>query len=220
MEDLMKRGGLWCLVVLALLSLAAMPALAGSKSTTSGLICTVPTLATGASGVGSDSSTDYSNGTAVKCFLGAGGKNFDLVTYSSGRTFTFSFASGADQATAAQASLPATLNAEVDAYGINYWGQYLNMAIGTTAQVQMDVQFHWGGGTTTYELSYSCLAVTRTAFTNWVITSVPDGSNEHAVPCLITSGGSKATLSKIRRNSVQGFGEVSMPITIEFSPKP
>jgi len=102
----------------------------------------------------------------------------------------------------------------VDAYGINYFGQYLSMQIGSTAQVQMDVQFHYGGGSTTYELSYSCLAVRRTQFNTWVLTSGdPDGGNVRAVPCL----SNKATLSKIRRNSGQVFGDVTMPVTIEFS---
>lgn len=212
----MKRGYQWCLAVLVVLSIAATPAFAGAKSTTSGLICTVATLQPGASGVGHDGNPDYTNGSAVKCFLGAGGKNFDLVTYSSGRTFTFNFASD-DHDVAGQASLPLIpFQAEVDAFGINYYSQYVNMAVGTTAQVQMDLEFHYGGGTTTYELSYSCLAVTRTSTSTWTITSESDFSNIYAVPCL----SNKATLNKIRRKFTQGFGEVSMPITIHFSPKP
>lgn len=216
MEAHMKRGLLWSLVAVVVLSVATTPAMAAGK--TNGLTCTVPTLQAGASGVGSDGNTDYSNGGtkgSVKCFLGAGGKNFDLVTYSTGRKLTFSFAAGADQSLAALAGLEPSFTAEVDAYGINYYSQYLNMGIGTTAQVQMDVQFHYGGGSTTYELSYACLAVRRTAFSTWVITSEPDGSNQFAVPCL----SNEATLSKIRRNSVQGFGEVNMPITFTFSPQ-
>lgn len=212
----MKRGLLSCLVVLVVVSVAGMPALAAGK--TSGLTCTVPTLQSGASGIGSDGNTDYSNGStkgSVNCFLGAGGKNFDLVTYNTGRTLKFSFAAGADQSLAALAGLEPSFKAEVDAYGINYYSQYLNMSVGSTAQVQMDVQFHYGGGSTTYELSYSCLAVRRTGFATWVITSEPDGSNQYAVGCL----SNEATLSKIRRNSVQGFGEVTMPITITFSPQ-
>ena len=208
MKTLMKR----MLMVLVVLGVAAIPALAAGK--TSGLNCT---LTPASPGIASDGNTNYSNGTtntSVKCFLGAGGKNFDLVTYSSGRTFTFNF-SDADKTVAAAASLPQTFTAEVDAYGINYWGPYLNMAQGSTAQVQMDLQFHYGGGTTTYEVSYGCLAVTRMDSNTWLITSEPGFGNNFAVPCV--SG--KATLSKIRRNSTQGFGDVTMPITMQFTPQ-
>ena len=211
----MKRGWQSCLVVLVVLSVATLPALAAGKGSTSGLNCKVLDATPG---IASDGNANYNHGstnTSVKCFLGAGGKNFDLVTYNTGRTLKLSFAPGADQAVATLATLPATVNAEVDAFGINFYSQYLNMAVGTTAQVQMDLEFHYGGGSTTYELSYSCLAVTRTQFTTWVITSVANGSNEYAVPCI----SSKAMLNKIRRNTVQGFGEVTMPVTFEFSPQ-
>lgn len=219
----MKSGSRWCLVLLAVVCVTAMPVVGANK--TSGLNCTVTDAP---QGIASDGNP-YNNGTtstSPKCFLGAGGKNFDLVTYSTGRTLKFSFAAGPDQTVANVAGLPPSpFNAEVDAYGINYYSQYLNMGVSTTAQVQMDVQFHYGGGSNTYELSYSCLAVTRRDLTTWVITSEPNGSNEWAVPCLIDPNGTKgktgktATLSKIRRNSVQGFGEVDMPITITFSPQ-
>lgn len=219
MEDLMKRGWQWCLVVLAVVSVAAMPAFAGGKGSTSALNCKLTAPLTGPERIGPDSAgRDYNHGstnTSVKCFLGAGGKNFDLVTYNSGRTFTFTFGA---QGPAVTAGLPTeSFTAEVDAYGINYYSQYLNMAVGTTAIVQMDLQFHYGGGSNTYELSYSCLAVTRTQFTTWVITS--DIENYNNAPGAAYCLSSKATLNKIRRNSVQGFGEVDMPIRIEFTPQ-
>src|SRR3569832_2207870 len=71
-------------------------------------------------GVSSDSSAIYANGVKrVQVYLGAGGGNVDLVTYSTGRKLTFAF----DASSAAwQASkLPQLSQAEVDLYGVNFY---------------------------------------------------------------------------------------------------
>ena len=213
-ERIMMRSAyvfLVCLIVL-------MPRPAQAAATL--VNCTVNNMA---QGVASDGDTNYSNGYKtryVKCYLGVGGGNFNLATYNSGRTFQFSFAPGADLAAAELAGLPSTsFRAEVDAFGTNYWGKYLNMGLGTTAQVQLDLNFHYGppNASMTYELNYSCLTVTRVFVNTWVITSRTDLGlgNQYAVPCV----SSKATLSRFRRNSAQSYGEVHMPIHIEFSPQ-
>ena len=203
------------LVCLAL-HLMSSPAHAGATLVN----CTVNNMP---QGVASDGDTNYSNGYKtkyVKCYLGVGGGNFNLATYNSGRTFQFSFESGADLAAAELAGLPSTpFRAEVDLFGTNYWGKFLNMGLGTTAQVQMDLDFHYGPASApvTYELNYSCLTVTRVFVSTWVITSRTDLGlgNHYAVPCV----SSKATLSRQRRGSTQSYGDVHMPVHIEFSPQ-
>jgi hypothetical protein len=163
-------------------------------------------------GVGSDANVFYENGVnKVKNYFGSGGGNVVLVTYSSGRKLTFEF----DPASASwQASgLPQTVAAEVDLYGINFYGPFQSMGVGTTAQLQTTLQFKVGGNT--YELWYPALAAMRTGTNTWLITSDPNDIPGY--PGFTAS--SAANLSVFRRRSRTTFGYVSMPIRFEVNLK-
>jgi hypothetical protein len=148
----------------------------------------------------------YANGvTGVQSYLGAGGKDVDLVTYGSGRTLHFSFATGDIAAWGPNgAGLPQSFDAEVDFYGVNFYGAYDSMGVGTTAQVHGVLQFHFNGQT--YQLDYAALAGERTASNVWLITS--DGAPIYA-PFTTTPA---ATLSVERRHGPVAFGSVGAPI--------
>lgn len=223
-ETLMMRSRFVFLLAFVVLLAVVSPALAGGKGSATALNCIVTDYSPG---VASDKGGMYAHGANngyVKCYLGVGGKDFDLVTYNSKRTLQFNF-SPVDKPTVDLAGLPMSFPAEVDAYGINYWGRYLDMEYQlffSTAQVQMDLQFHYGSPPQTYELSYSCLAVSRVGINDWIITSEPltwiGNYVQDAVPCLIdpVHPGNEATLSLIRRKGPQTYGVVTMPIFIEF----
>ena len=189
------------------------------------LTCKVTTsLVSATNGVFPDATSDtYSHGDGrLRCYFGVAGKDFDLVTYNSGRTLHFIFAGDPDTLSALSlAGLPQDFFAESDAVGINFFGPYLKMDVNSTAQVQMDLEFHYPpiGSPRTYELDYGCLAVTRTGLDTWLITSEPNVSlgNYYAVPCLNDSG-STAELNMIRRKgSPLPYGTVKMPIQIEVA---
>jgi hypothetical protein len=163
-------------------------------------------------GVGSDANVFYENGVSkVQNYFGTGGGNVVLVTYSTGRKLTFQF----DPTSASwQAShLPQTVAAEVDLYGINFYGPFQSMAVGTTAQLQTTLQFKVGGNT--YELWYPSLAAMRTGTNTWLITSDPN--DIPGFPGFTAS--SSANLSVFRKRSRTTFGSVSMPIRFEVNLK-
>jgi len=221
-ETLMTRSRFAFLLTSVVLLALVTPAQAGGKGSAAALNCTVTDWSPGVASDGKGVYVHGANNGYLKCYLGVGGKDFDLVTYNSTRKLQFNFSS-LDKATVDLAGLPMSFAAEVDAYGINYWRRYRDMEYQlflSTAQVQMDVQFHYGSPPQTYELSYACLAVTRLAFNHWILTSEPLTSigNYVAVPCLIDQEhpGNEATLSLIRRKGPQGYGQVTMPITIDF----
>ena len=164
-------------------------------------------------GVTSDASPIYSNGVnRVQVYFASGGGTVDLITYSTGRKLTFAFD---PSSTAFQASgLPPLSQAEVDLYGINFYGPFASMGIGTTAQLKTSLQFK--SGSSTYELAYPALAVTRTASDTWLITSDPadfGGGN----PGFDVSD--TADLGVFRKRSRTGFGTVNMPIHFQVQLK-
>ena len=109
----------------------------------------------------------------------------------------------------ARAGLPAEFDAEVDLFGINYYGQFTAMGNGKTAQVQMDLEFHVPNGPKprTFELDYSTLAVVRQSSTTWLITTEPTDTPYGPVTASRTS-----KLNEIRRKGSIPYGTVDMPI--------
>jgi len=166
----------------------------------------------GSTGVFDDGDPNYNNGTdAVQVYFGVGGKDLDLVTYDTGRTMEFVFDQSSPVVQSAQAAgLPVgDFNAEMDFFGINYFGRYRDMGIGTTAQVQADLEFHIGGpNPTTFELEYPSLAVMRLSATEWLVTTDP--ADIPGDPGFQAS--SSALLNMIRRRKQTTYGTVSMPI--------
>jgi hypothetical protein len=163
-------------------------------------------------GVGSDASVFYETGSSrVKNHFGTGGRNVVLITYSSGRKLTFQF----DPASTAwqNSHLPATVAAEVELYGINFYGPFQSMGVGTTAQLQTTLQLKVGGST--YELWYPALAAMRTGTNTWLITSDPN--DIPGFPGFTAS--SNANLSVFRKRSRETFGGVNMPIRFEVNLK-
>ena len=166
----------------------------------------------GSTGVFDDGDPNYNNGTdAVQVYFGVGGKDLDLVTYDTGRTMEFVFDQSSPVVQSAQAAgLPVgDFTAEMDFFGINYFGRYRDMGIGTTAQVQADLEFHIGGpNPTTFELEYPSLAVMRLSATEWLVTTDP--ADIPGDPGFQAS--SSALLNMIRRRKQTTYGTVSMPL--------
>jgi len=159
-------------------------------------------------GVSGDGQGSYSNGVdRVQVYFGAGGGNVDLITYSTKRKLVMSFnpASAPWQAS----GLAQTVPAEVDLYGVNYYGLFSSMGIGTTAQVHTSLQFK--GGTSTYELDYPALAAMRLDANTWLITSNP--ADIPGFPGFTAS--STASLGRFRKTTRTTFGNVSMPIRFQ-----
>lgn len=164
-----------------------------------------PTLALNSAGVTDDGNNAYLNGASgVQSYLGAGGNNVNLVTYATGRRLRFTFESSS---TAWRNSgLPQSFLAEVTAYGVNYYGTYVSMGVGTTAQVALTIQFKYGGQT--YELSWASLAAFHDTATSWAVTWTTQ--DYPGYPGFYPSN--QATLSKVRNRSRTKFGVVNMPI--------
>ncbi len=171
-------------------------------------------------GVEHDGNATYDHGVNnLQVYFGVGGKDVDLVTYNTPRKlhFTFDPAStpfvnsgiGAFDADHADGDFLAFS----DLFGINYWGRYRDMGIGTTAQVQSDLEFYVGN--VTYELDYASLAVYRVNATTWLFTTDPAD-----IPGNPGFQASKvAKLNVIRRRSVTHFGTVDMPMRFEVTLK-
>ncbi len=208
---MIRRNVLLPIVGLVALSLLAGMAWAKGKpgsATTLNAVLQTP----GSQGVFPDSSANYNNGdSGVQVYFGVGGKDLDLVTYDTGRTMRFEFDQSSPVVLAAQAAgLPAgSFNAEMDFFGINYFGRYREMGVGTTAQVQADLEFHIGGpNPTTFELEYPSLAVMRLSETEWLVTTNP--ADIPGFPGFNAS--SSALLNIIRRRKQTSYGVVSMPL--------
>jgi len=196
----MSRRVLCVLLVVFCLSLSA---LAGGGTATN--TYWRPTLALSSAGVTDDGNNAYLNGVnGVQSYLGAGGGNVNLVTYATGRRLRFTF----DSSSAAwrNSGLPQTFLAEVTAYGVNYYGTYVSMGVGTTAQVALTIQFKYGGQT--YELSWASLAAFHDTATSWAISWTTQ--DYPGYPGFYPSN--QASLSKVRNRSRTTFGVVNMPI--------
>jgi len=171
---------------------------------------TIPTVAAvdnQGQGVSGDGSTYVDGVGGVQCYISVSKNDADLVTYNTGRTLHFEFPAG-DPAVAA-AGLPASLDAEIDFFAINYYGNYDSMGLGTTAQVQMDLEFYVGSAT--YELDYASLAVYRKDANTWLITSDPNDSEIGGNPFVWSP---QAKLNVIRRRRQTTYGVVSMPFRV------
>ena len=173
----------------------------------------LPNLSGTGAGVSDDGSATYINGVGkVQCYFGVNGKDLDLVTYSSGRKLHFVFNPAS---TAWKSSgLPQALDAEVDFYGVNFYGPYRTQGDGTTAQVQSSLQFHFGSPPRTYELLYPALASYRTGNT-FLITSNPNDIPGY--PGFLASD--QAALRMIRKQGNVNYGSVNMPIRWQVTPK-
>ena len=212
------RGALLVTLLLAFLSVAGTNAFSKGKpgtGTTSGtpLIADFSTnLLSASNGVFDDGTSLYEDGFGgVQCYLGVAGKDLDLVTYDTSRKLHYVF--DTSQTAWQLSGIPGDFPAVSDFYGINYYGQYVVMGVGTTAQVHGVLQFYVGR--ITYELDYQSLAVMRTSQTTWLITSNP--GDIPGYPGFYASD--QAALNVIRRKSQDSYGTVNMPIRFEVTVK-
>jgi len=202
--------------VVAFLGLLAIALLTGaSVAAKGGLVPLKATWMTASStgfGVFDDGNNIYEHGVGgVQAYFGVAGKDVDVVTYDSGRRLRFKMDSNSPALKLS--GLPADFMAESDMFGINYWGRYREMGIGTTAQVQSDLEFYVG--LKTYELDYPSLAVRRISEDTWLVTSDP--LDIPGNPGFQASD--EADLNVIRRNRQTTFGTVNMPIRFEVKIK-
>lgn len=172
----------------------------------------LPNLSATGFGVSDDGNPTYTNNVGnVKVYFGVNNQNANLVTYSTGRTLSFRFDPASGAANAAALTTSPAVSAEVDFYGINYYGQFQSMGVGTTAQLKGSLQFK--ANNTTYELLYQSLAVKRTSATTWLITTDPvdPGGN----PGFTASD--QAELSSFRKRTRTVYGAVNMPMRFEVT---
>ncbi len=202
-------------LVLAVVGLLAVSLVAGAVWAKGGVTPLVAIWTTASStgfGVFDDGNNRYENGVGkVQVYFGVTGKDVDVVTYNSGRKLHFKF--DPNNSALQGSGLPADFLAESDLFGINYFGRYREMGIGTTAQVQADLEFYVGR--ITYELDYPSLAVMRISETTWLVTSNP--LDIPGNPGFQASD--EADLNVIRRRSQETFGTVNMPIRFEVTVK-
>ena len=177
---------------------------------TGGTPATATFLTAGSTGVFADSSGAYLNGVGgVKSYIGSGGKDYDLVTYSTGRYLTITFAGTlADtQVWSANAKLPQSNSYQVDFYGVNFYGPFSTMGAGTTAQVHGVLQFHYLNNT--YQLDYQSLQVVRDAISGvYHFSSIRDEYSPVAAS-------PQAMLSLVRKGGNANYGTVTLPITFD-----
>jgi hypothetical protein len=195
----MRRRALCVFLALLTLTLAA-----SAKGVATNTIWQ-PTLALTPFGVTDDGNNAYLNGVnGVQSYLGAGGNNVNLVTYSTGRRLHFTF----DSTSPAwkNSGLPQNFMAEITSYGVNYFGPYATMGVGTTAQVALTIQFKYNNQT--YELAWASVAGYHDTATSWLITW--DALDIPGYPGFSPSD--QATLSKVRNNSRVKYGVVNMPV--------
>ena len=163
----------------------------------------------GAVGVYSDNQGPYMNGVGgVKSYIGSGGKDYDLVTYSTGRYLTITFDSSAPLVWGTNAKLPQNSSYQVDFYGVNFYGPYSSMAPGTTAQVHGVLQFHYLSNT--YQLDYQTLEVVRDATSGAYHISSIRG------PWSPVPSNSNAMLSLVRKGGNVNYGTVVLPIQFDI----
>ncbi len=202
-------------LVLAVVGVLAVSLVAGAVWAKGGVTPLVAIWTTASStgfGVFDDGNNRYEQGVdKVQSYFGVSGKDVDIVTYNTERRLRFKF--DPNNSALQGSGLPADFLAESDLFGINYWGRYREMGIGTTAQVQADLEFYVGR--ITYELDYPSLAVTRISETTWLVTSNPlDIPGDPGF-----QASDEADLNVIRRRSQETFGTVNMPIRFEVTIK-
>jgi hypothetical protein len=152
----------------------------------------------------------YVNGVnRLQAYIGVGGKDANLVTYSTGRTLHYTF--DATSPAWSASGIPATFDAESDFFGVNWSMKYQEMGLGTVGIVQGDLEFKVGA--VTYELEYFNIAVKRLSETEWLLTTDclrldPNGCWNYGF-----TPSSVANLKVIRRKSQDNYGSVAMPIT-------
>lgn len=164
-----------------------------------------PTLGLTSAGVTDDGNNAYLNGVGgVQSYMGAGGNNVNLVTYGTGRRLHFVFSSASTPWR--NSGLPQDFTAEITSFGVNYFGGYSTMGVGTTAQVALTIQFKYGN--VTYELTWASVAGYHDTATSWLITwrslDLPGYPG--------FSPSDQATLSRLRHNSRTTYGVVNMPV--------
>lgn len=205
------------LLVAALAITMATAAFAAPKSSATKLIATYLDNFSNF-GVQDDGNPTYEHGVgSVQAYFGVGGKDVDIVTYNTSRQLRYTFdTSSTPFVNSGIGAVHPSGNflAVSDLFGINYYGRYRDMGIGTTAQVQADLEFYVG--TTTYELDYSSLAVMRIDADTWLFTTDP--ADIPGFPGFLAS--KTAKLNVIRRRSVTQFGTVDMPMRFEVTIKP
>lgn len=140
------------------------------------------------------------------------GRNVVLHTYNSSRMLRFQFDSGTTAWGRSGLSAPSIVT-QVNLYGVNYYGPFVSMGVGTTAQLKTMIEFYQGGNT--YYLEYPQLAVKRVSPTSWMVTSDPGLIGGY--PGFLAS--SQADFGVFRRKARDSFGAVDMPITFTFSVK-
>ena len=175
---------------------------------TGGTPGTATFLTSGTVGVFADSGGAYLNGVGgVKSYFGSGGKDYDLVTYSTSRYLTIRASSSPAWT---NSNLPLSNSYQVSFYGVNFYGPFSTMGAGTTAQVHGVLQFHYLSNT--YQLDYQALEVKRDATTGvYHFSSIP--SEYSPVP---TS--SLAMLSLVRKGGNVNYGTVVLPIQFDVGP--
>jgi hypothetical protein len=201
------RSKYFTITLAILLASMALPAFAG-KGGSGGIPAVASFGSRGGAGVtGDDNYTNAVPGT-LGCYLGVNSTHAILGTYNTGRTLHFEF----DPTNVAfqKSGLPASFDAEVDFDGINQWGGFTNMGIGTTAGMHVYLQFYVGGNT--YELDYPQLAAYRMNATQWLLTT-------EWFEYTPIAQSSSATLNVFRRRSRTTMGQVSMPITFTMTLK-
>jgi hypothetical protein len=197
----MKRSLLACTLVLSVVTLA------WAARATPLTIEFLPNLSASGFGVSDDGDAFYTNGVQrVKAVLGVNNQNVNLVTYSSGRKLAFRFDPASAAAASSGLSTSEPVAAEVDFYGINYYGQFQSMEVGTTAQLRGNLQFK--ANNTTYELDYPSLAVMRLSASTWLVTTDPN--DIPGFPGFLA--GDQAHLSSFRKRTQVSYGPVNMPM--------
>ncbi len=202
----MKRASLAIVLILSVVTLAWA---ARSTPLSANFL---PNLSVNGVGVSDDGNPYYINGVqAVKCYFGVNNQNANLVTYSTGRKLVFQFDPASPAANTSGLSTAAPVAAEVDFYGINYYGQFQSMGVGTTAQLKGSLQFK--ANNTTYDLTYASLAVMRISSTTWLITTNPN--DIPGFPGFNASD--QAELSSFRKRTKTVYGAVNMPMRFEVT---
>ncbi|HET7711279.1 MAG TPA: hypothetical protein VFL80_05065 [Thermoanaerobaculia bacterium] len=167
--------------------------------------------AIGIVGDGSDGRGTYANGSVerLECSFSVNRGVVNFVTYQTPRQLRFNLESVATLLRADGANVQNSFLANVDLFGINYFGKFENMQEGSTARIQADLEFYVGR--TTYELDYANIAVKRLPGNTWLFTT---DSADIGTPCIGTDFciSDEATLNVIRRKSQNTLGVVHAPI--------
>jgi hypothetical protein len=171
------------------------------------------TLLSTSNGVFSDSlGTNYYDGIdGVQFYFGVNGRNVNLITYDTPRELDLKFDTGSTAWV--NSKLPAEVVSTVTLFGVNYFGQFEAMAVGSTAQLQMDIEFKNGSSPLTYEVTYASIAAMRESESTWLITSA--SSDIPGDPGFTASD--QAVLSAIKKHSQTVYGTVSMPVRFEVT---